>query len=256
MTDAAPEPTPEPEPEPAGAGPFGDEEAKPATRQRGRLRRVIDRAADSAGDEPGNGSDAKPARQRRTRERAPKTTTGKRERGDWLFSLLYGGLGTAAQRSGRAELIPTARILQWNAPVAGHAFDDLFAGTKLDRWVVQPLSQRREKVETAANVAGLPVLVYLMSVRPESAAVLEGMAMEMFAANISAMAPVIKDRQKRERETAKVIAELAESGMVERHDDGSLPTLAELWGSVWTLPPGMDEPAPPEPDAPDAEPEP
>lgn len=252
MTDV-----PAPDPGVFDGGDDPKPETKPRTRStRPRLQRVRD-ALEEAGAPKGPsapeggalaGDETKP--KTTPGERKPRTaaarSAGKREPGAWLYALLYGGVGQVLARSSD-ELLPVARVLQWNAPVAGRAFDELFAGSLVDRAIVQPLSSRRDKAEAVGNVVGLPLVIYMLTTRPELWPTLEPMARQLFYANLAAMAPVIKERQASEKEMRKVLAELADAGMIERDEAGNVPDADALFQSIFAPPAGVADPEPPAP---------
>lgn len=235
---------------PFGPTPSVPVEQEPDARPKRRtLRRLADVTAGGGKDKPP--ADDTPAvdRPRTTRgERAPRTrpaSSGRREPLAGVLSMLYAGIGTALGHAGEPSLIPTARVLQFNAPVAGRAFDELIAGTVVDR-LAQPLAKRGDKLQAAGNALLLPALIYAVTVRPELWSTLEPLAREIFYANLVEMAPVIKDRQKREREMTKVIKELADEGLIGMTDDGTMPDADSLFRSIFAP---VEQPAPaPEPE--------
>lgn len=230
---------------PVGDGVFGppspadDEtaERKPKTTRRPRLSRVREAIADA----PAAG-DAEPKPKPATTERkprvsadrpAPRPSTGKREPADWLFAMVYGGIGSALARSPEPTVVPAGRAMTFNTGVAARAFDGLFAGTVIDRVVLQPLSTRKDKVEAAGNAAGLPLLIYALTVRPELWTVLAPMAREMFYANVAAMAPLIAEQKKRAKEMAKVMEDLVREGAIPANEDGTAPDPEALFEAIF-----------------------
>lgn len=225
------------------AGPYAPiAEPAPAVRKR---RRIVGLAIDKpAADPPPAAEPGVPqtTRERRpqTRRTEPKTTPGRRKSLASSFAAIYGGAGSLAERSGDMRMLPTARVLQWNAPVAGEAFDDLISGTIIDK-ALQPLARKGDKVQKVTNVVGLPMIVYAITNRPELWPVLEPMARQMFYENLAAMGPVIAAKKKRDAQVGKIVTELVEEGMLGRNEDGSMPTPDDLFAMLFAPPPGVTE---------------
>lgn len=87
----------------------------------------------------------------------------KRESLSMLGQFAWGGLAQAAARSGR---IPTSRMLQLQAPIAGTLIDEGVRGTLVDR-VLQPFARGGKRGETLFALVGPPLLVDLISRHPE-----------------------------------------------------------------------------------------
>ena len=252
MSDAAPGDVEHQGDDDAAGSPFGPEpvpnitaetppDAKPRRRAAPKLRRML------VGDDD---TTPAPAVERTARttpgEKPPRTrpaSSGRREPLAPVFAMLYGGIGTMLGHAGAPELIPTARVLQFNAPVAGRAFDELIKDTVLDR-LAQPLAKRGDKLQAVGNALGLPLIIYALTTRPELWPTLEPIAREMFYANLVEMAPVIQERKKRDREMAKVIKELADEGLIGPGEDGTTPDADALFRSIFQPP--EPAPAPPE----------
>lgn len=105
--------------------------------------------------------------QRKERTPVPKGKT-KRARvsvatlGSWAWGL--GGMALTQF----PNATPVGRCLMIQAPVAGEVIDDLAKGTILDS-VLQPLARGSEKAEKAFALVGPPVLVSILTSRPELA---------------------------------------------------------------------------------------
>lgn len=89
-----------------------------------------------------------------------------------LLSTAYGLAAMGLAR--RGELLPIARVMDMQAPVIGLVGDDLIKGTVLDR-LLQPIARSGEKAEMAVAIVGPPLLVGIMTARPESFPVLRPM---------------------------------------------------------------------------------
>lgn len=221
-----------------GGGAFAEDtptEPAPVIRQRRRIG--LARTPKPETKEPDNSTERKP----RTRRVTPASERGKRKSLAGVFGSMYGGAGSLAERSGVPQMIPTARVLQWNAPVAGEAFDALIAGTMVDK-MLQPLARRGDKLQQVGNVVGLPMIVYALTNKPELWPMLEPMARQMFYENLAAMGPVITAKRKRDQQVQKIVNELVDEGMLGRNDDGTAPSPDDLFAALFAPPPGMTQP--------------
>lgn len=81
-----------------------------------------------------------------------------------LASWAWGLGGMALQQAPKST--PVGRMLAIQAPVAGVIVDDLARGTIVDR-VLQPLARGSEKAEKGFALLGPPVLVAMISNKPE-----------------------------------------------------------------------------------------
>jgi hypothetical protein len=127
------------EPAPAAEEPRAPR--RPETPPRGRKRRLFER------------KDAKPGQRKPARVSL-----------DSLASWAWGLGGLALQQAPKS--LPVGRMLALQAPVAGVVVDDLAKGTALDR-ILQPLARSSEKAEKAFALFGPPVLVGIISNKPE-----------------------------------------------------------------------------------------
>ena len=104
----------------------------------------------------------------------------RRESLENVIQFAWGGLANLAARGGR---VPTARVLQLQAPVAGLIVDEIAKGTIVDR-VLQPLARTGKRGEMAFALLAPPLLVEAISRRPDQQALLVPMlaaALEMYA---------------------------------------------------------------------------
>jgi len=69
--------------------------------------------------------------------------------------------------------LPMARVLDMQAPVAGIVVEDIAKHTIVDR-ILQPLARGGEQAEKAVGLLGPPIIVGLMTARPELYPVLRG----------------------------------------------------------------------------------
>lgn len=115
-----------------------------------------------------------------------------------LESLATGAwtlLGQAAQSRG---LVPTGRALMLQAPVAGMILEDTLKGTLADK-VIQPIARSGEAAKELGALFGVPVLVTLLTVKPEAADTVLPMLRSMMREWAILAGPRIKAREKREK---------------------------------------------------------
>lgn len=101
--------------------------------------------------------------------------TGRRTSLEWLGSS---GWTIAANVLGAVNLVPAARVMQMQAPVAGLVLDDTLKGTVADR-VLQPLAKMGDKAGDAGALFGPIVLVTAIQKRPDLYPVLRPVLVEM-----------------------------------------------------------------------------
>lgn len=145
-----------------------------------------------------------------SRERRPKV---RRTPAVDILSGGWGLIGTGLIRTGLD--VPVGQCLQYQAPIAGDVLDRVLAGTAVDRAVLQPIARHREEAEVLSALAGLPVLIFMYErANDELRAVLEPFLAEAIRAHLTAMVPVIRKKQARDRELAKVVDELRADGQL------------------------------------------
>ena len=140
-------PTPPPPPTPVAATAGGE---KPPTSPGGPRRGLFRRHPPGGGDKPV----------------APAGRHPKRLSLENVFGTGWAMAGMALMRSPSA--IPTARVLQYQAPVAGVIADDIFAGTVVDR-LLQPLARAGERGEKVAALIGPPLVIEITRRYPQLA---------------------------------------------------------------------------------------
>jgi hypothetical protein len=154
----------------------------------------------------------------RPRAAAPKDRAPRRKReytGD-LIGAVWSGLGMAAIRTGAD--VPVGRCLQYQAPIAGELLDGVLADGVIDRVVLQRVARNKESAEAIAALLALPALVFVYErASLEARTVLEPWMEEAVRAHLIAMMPVIKKKQARERELAKVIADAKAEGLIDEN---------------------------------------
>jgi len=156
---------------------------------------------------------------------------GKRENASELLGSGWRGLGFLVAKADG----PVGRCMQYQAPVAGEVFDDLLAGTFIDRGLVQPIARNTETAKAASAVLALPALIYMYErAAPELQVVLAGFLEQAALAHIEAMVPVMKKKQARDRAMAKVIDDLKAEGMMDPNaataTDAATAVLEQIFG--------------------------
>lgn len=153
---------------------------------------------------------------REPRMRRPKARVSLESLAGGAWALL----GNAAATQG---LLPTARVLQMQAPVAGAILEDTLRGTVADK-VLQPLARGQETASDLMALLGAPVIVTAISLRPASAPVLLPMLRSSMRQWLLIAGPRIKAKQRQE---AKALRELGveDGGMDELLDS----MMAELF---------------------------
>lgn len=82
---------------------------------------------------------------------------------DWVGTIGWGMLSQIAASKGA---LPTARVLEMQAPTAGLILDQALAGTLADR-LLQPIARGGKRAQAAAALIGPPLLVTAISIHPE-----------------------------------------------------------------------------------------
>lgn len=161
-------------------------------------------------------------------ERAPVRLIPRTPAADFL-SMVYGLVGTGLERSGKD--IPVGRVLQFQAPVAGNQLDKLIANTWIDR-LIQPLVSKADFMETMGSVVAFPLLIGIYERNPESALVLEPVIRQVIMTNLEALVPVLKEKQKADRKTAKAIADLNDTIGIDKDSDPVDAVLATIFNGL------------------------
>lgn len=108
---------------------------------------------------------------------------------------VWAALGSAASSYG---LVPTGRALQLQAPVAGMILEDTLRGTIVDR-IAQPLARGGEAAKELGALFGVPALVTLVTVKPETQPMAVPILRRLMRDWAILAGPRIKAREKRER---------------------------------------------------------
>lgn len=116
------------------------------------------------------------------------------------------------------QLIPMAKVMSLQAPVAGVIIDDAVKGTALDR-LVQPFARMSEKGTEISALLGPPLLVAMIAQRPELYSVLYQPLYSSLVAWVKLAAPALKRKRAEMEKLASEMTELgAELGVEEGGD--------------------------------------
>ncbi|MFC8719752.1 hypothetical protein [Kitasatospora sp. NPDC057198] len=116
-----------------------------------------------------------------------------------LAAGAWGLLGTAAGQQG---LMPTARVLQMQAPIAGAILEDTLRDTLADK-VLQPLARGQQTAGEVFSLIGPPVIVTAISMNPARAPMLLPMLKGMMRQWVLLAGPRLKAKAKREEKALK-----------------------------------------------------
>lgn len=145
-----------------------------------------------------------------------------------LASGVWAALGQGAKAYG---LVPTGRMLQLQAPVAGMVLEDVLRGTVVDR-LAQPLARGGEGAKELAALFGMPMLTTMVTVRPELLPVLAPVMKRLMRDWAILAGPRIKAREKRERKALEALGV----------DEEGLDEMVDGWLSVIFAEPGAESP--------------
>lgn len=127
---------------------------------------------------------------------------------------------------GAQGLVPTGRVLQLQAPIAGMVLEDTLRGTPIDR-VLQPLARSREKGGELAALFGPPLIVSILTLKPWMAPKLAPMLKKQLRAWAMVAGPRMKVKEAQERKALKAM------GM----GDADLDAMVDGWISDLFAPP-------------------
>jgi hypothetical protein len=162
-----------------------------------------------------------------------RTYSGKRVPISGIFTFAWGSAGALAERT---EVdIPVGRIMQFQAPVAGEKFDELIAGTWLDK-IIQPFLGKGENGKEIAAILAFPLVVGLVERQPDNP-ILAGIGMQMLKTNIRAAAPYFKEQAKEAKQDVAAMADISEIFEI---PDGEDP-LTYIWQQIFAVPPHLQK---------------
>jgi len=169
-------------------------------------------------------------------EKAPTKKAGPRTSASSLITLVWGGMGTMLIRS--ETDVAVGRVLQFQAPLAGNKIDELIANTWVDT-VLQPFVKQAEKVEGLGAIVLFPLLVGAYERNPAIGPMIESILSEVVSETLTAMAPVIKKKQAKEKAAAKSLQGLNEALNIPKDANPIDAVLASIFEGVFD----MEEPA-------------
>lgn len=137
----------------------------------------------------------KRAGQKRTQTRRAPKKTHPRVAVDRLIERGWEMMARAVQPVN----LPVARVLHMQAPVAGLILEDEIKGTVIDR-VLQPLARTEKRGETALALVGPPVLVGVLTSKPELAPVVIPLLKESLAIWLDIAGPKMEVQAERAKE--------------------------------------------------------
>lgn len=152
-----------------------------------------------------------------------------------LESLAEGAWGVLANLTAAQGLVPTARALQLQAPIAGMILEDSLRGTVVDR-IAQPIARSGEAAKEIGALLGVPVIVTVMTLKPAAAQHMVPTLRRMMREWAIVAGPRIKAKEKREKKA------LEQLGI---EDAAGLDALVDEWITAMfaALPEEPEEPA-------------
>lgn len=147
----------------------------PVTRARGLLKRTGER--------------------RKTRTRSTVKKTHPRVAVDRLIGRGWEMMARAVQPVN----LPVARVLHMQAPIAGMILEDEIKGSFIDR-VLQPLARTEKRGETVFALVGPPILVGVLTSKPQLAPVVVPMLKESLAVWLDIAGPKLEVQAERTKE--------------------------------------------------------
>lgn len=135
------------------------------------------------------------ARGRQTRRTKKAKTVHARVAVDRLIARGWEMMARAVQPVN----LPVARVLHMQAPIAGLILEDEIKGTLVDR-VLQPIARTEKRGETIFALVGPPVLVGLLTSRPQLAPVVIPMLKESLAVWLDIAGPKMEVQAVRAKE--------------------------------------------------------
>lgn len=152
-----------------------------------------------------------------------------------LESLAEGAWGLLANLTASQGLIPTARALELQAPIAGMILEDSLRNTVADR-IAQPIARAGEAAREVSALLGVPVIVTVMTLKPAAAPSMVPTLKKMMREWAIVAGPRIKAKKKREEKA------LEQLGL---DDVEGLDALVDEWmGALFAPVPGMDDGVP------------
>lgn len=140
-----------------------------------------------------------------------------------LEDLAADGWSAMAAVLGSQGLGPTARVLQMQAPVAGAILEDALRGTVVDR-LLQPLARGSEKGREVAALVGPPLIVSVLTVKPELAPKLLPVLKRQMRTWVLIAGPKMKAREKAEQKAMAAMG-MDDPGQLDGEVDAMIASL-------------------------------
>lgn len=132
------------------------------------------------------------------------------EHGWSAMGALVGSFSQVVEQEGQQykvqPLLPVARVMDMQAPVAGEIFDDVIKGTVVDK-LVQPLARISDKGEDAFALLGPPMIATAICMQPTLYPVLRPAMAAALKSWVVTAGPRVKKAKERQE---KLVAELGE----------------------------------------------
>lgn len=154
---------------------------------------IVTELAPTSSEAPPRGAAGK----RKLFTRKPKEPTSTRRGARASTESLFSGVWTlAANLLGSTGNAPVARVLQFQAPVAGALLDRELRGTKADT-MVQPVARLLNKGSNVGALVALPLMVQIVSTKPELYPMLKPHMVEAMYKWYEIAGPEMEKQQKR-----------------------------------------------------------
>lgn len=114
----------------------------------------------------------------------------------------------------KAQLIPVARVLDMQAPVAGVIINDIAKGTVVDK-VLQPFARAGDKGQEVFGLIGPPMITMAILSKPEMYPILRPMLKSSLMTWMEVSEPAMKKVIKRQEQFAERFGEIDLDGMID-----------------------------------------
>lgn len=169
-----------------------------------------------------------PPKRRPFFQRKPKEAGRPRKRVS-IENIVTAGWGLGAMALAQSpRALPMARVLDMQAPVAGIVVEDIAKGTIIDR-LLQPLARGGESAEKAMGLLGPPIIVGIMTARPELYPVLRGPLKLSMMTWMEISGPAMDKAQKRAADWSERFGHVDLDAMI----DGLFADVPAPPGSQW-----------------------
>lgn len=136
----------------------------------------------------------------------PRKHSVARTDGSEILTLFWGGCGTALVKSGFDK--PVGRMMQFQATLAGATLDEFFAGTLIDKFIIQPMARSADKAGALGAIVGGPLLIGIYERQPETGPLLEPFIRAICESTLVEMEPLITKRSRKTKRAAEAIARM------------------------------------------------